>query len=154
MEEATEAAVEALALCPDNGDILVRAESLALAIKDSRRLMRIYELAQSSLPGKKSEQAFHYRFAKSFEDLFGDRPGAMDMYLMSLSVQPKAGAALEAVERLSHTMQKHDGLVRAADMLQMAGRDRKAVSAFLARNVEQFLRRRTSRPPTISSSTR
>ncbi len=139
VEEAAEAALEALSLCPDSGDILARAESLALAVKDSRRLMRIYELAQASLPGKKSQQAFHYRFAKSFEDLFGDRPGAMDMYLMSLSVQPKAGAALEAVERLSHTMQKHDGLVRAADMLRMAGRDRKAVSSFIARNVELFL---------------
>ncbi|MBW2260633.1 MAG: hypothetical protein JRG91_01565 [Deltaproteobacteria bacterium] len=139
MEEAADAALEALALCPDSGDVLARTESLALAVKDSRRLMRIYELAQSSLPGKKSEQAFHYRFAKRFEDLFGDRPGAMDMYLMSLSVQPKAGAALEAVERLSHTMQKHDGLVRAAGMLRMADRDRKAISAFIARNAELFL---------------
>lgn len=138
-ERAADAAISALELCPDNGDMLALAETIALGLKDAGRLIRIYDLAQENLPGRKSEQAFHYRFAKSFEDLFGDRPGAMDMYLMSLSIQPKAGAALEAVERLSHTMQKHDGLVRAADMLRREGRDRRTVGAFIARNAEQFL---------------
>ncbi len=138
-KDALESALMALELRPDLADAVARSEELALKLGDAKSLERIHDVAAPHLPGKKSLQAFHYRFAKSFENDLHELATAVRLYLASMTIAPKAGAAMESIERLSHRLQKHEPIVSAAALLRVAGRDRAYMASYFSRNTERFL---------------
>ena len=132
-------AIAALRLAPGKQGAMERAEAMAVALADPARLRAFYEAALPHLPGRKTVQAFHYRFGKIQEETLKDLATAAEMYLQALGVEPRPGAILEAVERVAHRMQRHEPLVRAAGLLEGVEREKAHVAPFVTRNAERFL---------------
>jgi len=137
--EASQMLLWSLECDPENQNLFEELKARAIKYSDKNLFIRIHEAVQGHLPGKETQKAFYFRYAKDMEEIFGDDEKASQILLQSLAVSPRKGPVLDGIVRLAIKMKQFAPVGQAISLLRSGGTGREEIGAFVVDVAKKFM---------------
>ena len=137
--EALALLLRALEVTPTDDSLFLEIKSKAVKQKDKQAFILAHEIVESHLPGRQTQRAFFYKYAKQMDEVFGDLENASKILLQAFSLAPRKGPVIDAIVRIALKMNRYEPASQAAVILRSGGASRDETSKFVINTARRFL---------------